>query len=400
MEISRTDRRTFMRRGAMGAGALWAVSLGEFMGRRAYGRTLIESPYGPISPKLDESTGLPLLQLPDGFRYWSFSWAGDVMSDGVVCPTQHDGMAVVDEFFGREPKQDDLPSRDPDDDDRYRDRRHEGLTEGRRHSDNRRRDDDDDRHTGRLILVRNHEPSTGTPFVNDPAITYAGDGAGGTTNLIFDPRRARWEKAWSSLAGTVRNCAGGVTPWGTWITCEETDVPNHGWNFEVGPVKGIPNPLTAMGRFSHEALMVDPRTGYIYETEDETPSGFYRFIPNSRGKLWKGGALYMLAVKGQPNLNLSAAYPIGTTWDVQWVRIDDPTAAVQPCFAQGAAKGGAGFSRLEGAWWGDKTGSSSRRMAALLDRDRCSSTTHAPRRSGSFMMRRMPTSLTIRTTSR
>jgi uncharacterized protein len=357
MEISRTDRRTFMRRGAMGAGALWAVSLGEFVGRKAYARVAVKSPYGPISSKRDQSTGLPLLQLPDGFRYWSFSWTGDVMSDGVPCPALHDGMAVVDEFFGRFPK-DDFPTCDPDDDDRHRDRRHEGFTDGRNNDRKHDRDDDKDRHrrSGRLVIVRNHEPDGGTPYLNNPEITYAGDGAGGTTNLIFDPQEGKWEKVWSSLAGTRRNCAGGVTPWGTWITCEETDAANHGWNFEVGAVKGIPNPLTAMGRFSHEANMVDPRTGYVYETEDAGPSGFYKFVPNSRGRLWQGGTLYMLAVKGQPNLNLSAAYPIGTMWDVQWVRIVDPTAATQSCFDQGAARGGAGFSRLEGAWWGDRTG--------------------------------------------
>jgi uncharacterized protein len=106
MEISRTDRRTFMRRGAMGAGAMWMVSLEDLAARAGHrgGQVNVSgvSPYGPISPKVDESTGLPLLQLPDGFKYWSFSWTGDLMSDGIRCPSLHDGMAVVDEFFGRE----------------------------------------------------------------------------------------------------------------------------------------------------------------------------------------------------------------------------------------------------------------------------------------------------------
>jgi hypothetical protein len=115
-----------------------------------------------------------------------------------------------------------------------------------------------------------------------------------------------------------------------------------------------------MGRFSREANMIDPRTGYVYETEDGGPSGFYKFVPNSRGKLWRGGALYMLAVKNSPNIDLrvagAAAHPIGSMWDVTWVRIDDPMAATKSCYEQGAAKGGAAFARLEGAWWGNKTG--------------------------------------------
>ena len=88
MELTKTDRRTFLRRGAMGAGALWAVSLQELAARRKRGgiALAIPSPYGPISPKIDESTGLPLIMLPDGFRYWSLSWTGDMMSDGVRVP--------------------------------------------------------------------------------------------------------------------------------------------------------------------------------------------------------------------------------------------------------------------------------------------------------------------------
>jgi secreted PhoX family phosphatase len=309
IETNKTDRRTFLRRGAMGAGAMWMLSLQELMSRLGYGEVLDPSPYGSVSPKLDETTGLPLLQLPDGFRYLSHSWTGDPLDDGTPCPSLHDGMAVVD-------------------------------TQG---------------NSGRLILVRNHEPAAGDPYIHQPSITYANDGGGGTTNLIFDTRREQWEKAWATLAGTIRNCAGGVTPWGSWITCEETGDAGHGWNFEVGAQTGDPTPLVDMGRFSHEALMVDPLTNSVYETEDSGDSGFYKFMPVSDRNV-TAGVLYMLKVKNRPNLNLSAAFAPGTMWDVEWVRIDDPAARIRSTYLQGADRGGARFSRLEGAWWGDQTG--------------------------------------------
>jgi secreted PhoX family phosphatase len=340
------DRRTFMRRGAMGAGAMWALSLQELSARSGRPRPIINgvSPYGPISAKQDQSTGLPLLKLPDGFRYWSYSWTGDIMSDDVRCPNLHDGMAVVDYYHSRDRD-------DGGDDDKER----------KNGWDRDSKDDDRRGRSGMIVLVRNHEGDAGPLYVNNrPDITYAPDGvptgSGGTTNLVFDTRRGRWLAAWSSLAGTVRNCAGGVTPWGTWLTNEETGVAGHGWNFDVGPERGDTTPLVDMGRFSHEAAMVDPKTWYVYQTEDATPSGFYRFIPYRRGRLEHGGRLYMMAVRNQPGLDLGGHVPIGSKFDVRWVRIDDPTAATMSTVQQGLAKGGVTFKRLEGAWWGDRTG--------------------------------------------
>jgi uncharacterized protein len=339
------DRRTFMRRGAMGAGALWMLSLHEMTARanhRGSGPNVINgiSPYGPIRPTRDQTTGLELLQLPAGFNYWSYSWTGDVMTDGIVCPNLHDGMAVIEanvpERGNLEAGKDGFAGLRNDENNGVRKRRTE------------------------LLLVRNHEGGGGNPYLtNRPDITYSGagvaNGSGGTTNLVFDTESG-WQSGTSSLAGTIRNCAGGVTPWGTWLTCEETVDPGHGWTFEVGPKGGHPTPLKELGRFSHEADMLDPKTGYVYETEDSGNSGFYRFVPNRRGRLEEGGTLYMMAVKGLPNFNLSASLPIGSTWDVEWVRIEDPEALTQSCYAQGAAQGGARFARLEGAWWGTDTG--------------------------------------------
>ncbi len=306
------DRRTFLRRGAMGAGALWMFSLGELAARRPSGPVGISSPYGPISPKKDDTTGLELLNLPDGFRYLSYAWMGDRLSDGAICPGAHDGMAVIVQQPG----------------------------------------------TSELVLVRNHELPPGPAFSNDTAIVYDQAAGGGTTNVTFDANEGRWLRSWISLAGTNVNCAGGVTPWGTWLTCEETAAQRgHGFIFEVGAERGDRRPLEAMGRYSHEAIMIDPDTGDVYETEDagET-SGFYRFVPHVKGDLRQGGDLFMMKVRNRPNVDLGVGYPMGTTWDVDWVRIDDPLAAERSTFAQGRLKGAARFQRLEGAWWGDRVG--------------------------------------------
>jgi secreted PhoX family phosphatase len=308
------DRRSFLKRTAITAAA--SVPLTAFASRLEAGEQRPTThDYGDLNPVIDETTGLPLLALPAGFRYLSFGWTNDPMTNGNPTPGSHDGMAAYDAGDGK------------------------------------------------VWLVRNHERGGGAPF---SSVRYNPAAAGGTTTVLFDGASGEYVSTVDSLSGTIRNCAGGPTPWGSWLTCEETTefrsgMP-HGYVFDVpgDGSHGNPVPIKDMGRFSHEALAVDPETGYVYLTEDAgTSSGFYRFVPSVSGELGRGGRLDMLRVAGSDpaGANLYTGYANKTRWDVEWVEIGTPdsNASNMPgnfVFGQGRVQGGAAFGRLEGAWYG------------------------------------------------
>jgi secreted PhoX family phosphatase len=143
-------------------------------------------------------------------------------------------------------------------------------------------------------------PDGGACFANGTGWVYVSNaelssGAGGVSALRFDSN-GNVIGAYTTLSGTTRNCAGGETPWNTWLSCEETD---RGYVFETDPFGVKPAVRRdAMGRFKHEAAAADPDRKVIYLTEDESNGGFYRFVPTTWGDLSSGRLQVLKEVNG------------------------------------------------------------------------------------------------------
>lgn len=318
-------------RSSIASGALTRLSMIPFDG-----------PYGPL---VKDPRGI--CDLPRGFSYTLISATGEKMDDGLLVPGQHDGMAA----FARA--------------------------------------------DGKTVLVCNHEiemplhrrvsifgeyDALAEKFPGERLYDRGVLARGGTTTVIYDTRTRTVERKFLSLAGTTRNCAGGPTPWGSWITCEEDvsrvgqEMPggyeqDHGYAFEVpalaeGPV-ATPVALKAMGRFRREAVAIDPRTGIVYQTEDIGDGLIYRFIPKVPGKLAEGGRLQALCSKVAKSLktqnwggdgwgpNGAAMIPAGTRIPCSWIDLDEPEAPDDDLRKRGFKLGAAQFARAEGMWFGN-----------------------------------------------
>lgn len=281
-----------------------------------------------------------VLDLPRGFSYRIISEEGNEMNDGLVVPGAPDGMAALPGPYG--------------------------LT----------------------VVIRNHELSPDNPGAYGenrerakkiaPSKIYDPGGgktpcSGGTTTIVYDTSTGQVVREFLSLTGTIRNCAGGPTPWKTWVSCEESTQratssddlvveKDHGYNFEVPVTARMeiadPIPLTDMGRFNHEAVAVDPKTGIVYETEDRDDSLFYRFLPNQPGNLKAGGKLQALVISDKSGLDTrnwsdSVTVPTGQQMAVRWIDVENVTSPEDDLRKQGFDRGAAKFARGEGIWYGN-----------------------------------------------
>jgi hypothetical protein len=281
-----------------------------------------------------------IFDLPEGFTYEIVSQAGEEMSDGYLVPYKADGMGC----FQFEPDR---------------------VVLVRNHELHHSRDTNQGAFGLRQRLARRFDSSLAydTGLAGAPL-------PGGTTTLVYDLKARRLVSQNLSLAGTTTNCAGGTTPWGSWLTCEErlvgagdTGKKDHGWVFEVPAVPGrvaAAEPIRDMGRFLHEAAAVDPRTGVIYLTEDVNNGEglFYRYLPHDRVRPLAGGRLQALGLRDAPTGGDTRNWKGNVVWrpgdwkHVTWIDLEGVDNPHEDLAQRGHAKGAAWFARGEGIHFG------------------------------------------------
>ncbi|WP_432080707.1 alkaline phosphatase PhoX [Streptomyces sp. WAC 04229] len=160
--------------------------------------------------------------------------------------------------------------------------------------------------------------------------------SGGASAVRFSATGAV-TSAYRVLSGTRQNCAGGRTPWNTWLSCEEVD---RGYVYETDPwgVKAAVR-RDAMGRFKHEAAAADPVRKVVYLTEDVSDGCFYRFRPTTWGDLSSGTLEVLVAGSA-------------TSGPVTWARVPDPSGATA---TRNQVSGAKRFNGGEGCYYADDT---------------------------------------------
>jgi secreted PhoX family phosphatase len=241
----------------------------------------------------------------------------------------------------------------------------------------------------RLTIIQNHEltpnlSAFGVQHIAGTVYDPGASNAGGCTVITTDGGGARTAE-WVGISGTVRNCAGGVAPWGSWLTCEETFInagatwtaggqtgtyeKNHGYVFEVlqaDSAHQLPKPIKAFGRFEHEALAVDSNLKHVYLSEDAGgPSGlFYRWTAPDGMRLRAGVANLLGDTAGKleamqirlddgsivPDVAYITSAQLGRPFKVTWIEVPDRDAVsktIRTQFADGTVTRG---KKFEGVW--------------------------------------------------
>jgi uncharacterized protein len=285
--------------------------------KAAAGSAIAASPLAFLFRRDARADGGPLiadparvLDLPPGFRYTILQRAFEPMSDGLKVPGRPDGMAC---FSGA---------------------------------------------PGTLTLMRNHELDkslSDSGLAAAPPESFDARAGGGVTRVVLSEKTLDVISSNRVLAGTLRNCGGGASPWG-FLSCEESAEPGHGYVFLCRTDAArltAPERLLGYGRFRHEAACVEPRTLTAFLSEDESDGCFYRYRPSDLSRPHTSGKLQALRVPGLPRLDTSRDLDQGIRVKVDWVDVPNSDPKDTTVRKQATAAGAARFCRGEGVFFKD-----------------------------------------------